>query len=397
VAKKRRRTYPTTKPHPGFPLTPRKDGRFTKRIRGQEHVFGRRGDWRTALDEYLAKARALHAGRMPAEPVAVASSVTVRQLVNRYLDERRKDMEAGQLHARTWADYRTHLLSFARFVGPAAPAGELGTSHVDGYATHLRNTMKTGPRRFNSARAHLFAFLRHCFAAPWIPRFELGVGFKRAPKGQMREARKSRLILPRHLKLLISIADPQMRAMILLGINGGFGNTDCANLPRAAVDLHAKVIRFARVKTKITRTVPLFDETADALAIVLAQRPADALVFRTRHGNMWVRTTFNANGKPVPKDSISQAFSDLLESVCDLESRDSLRNIYKGAGFYSLRHTFITYANEVRDSDARRHITGRRLTGVEDDYVESFFLPRLRVVVDHVRTRAFALDGSSSK
>lgn len=387
---KQRRQYPTAKPYPTYPLTPRGDGRFTKRIIGNLHTFGRSGDWRQALDEYLTVARQLHAGHKVSAPRAqLAHGVTLRQLIGRYLDARKADMNDGHLHPRTWADYRNILLAFGRFTGPALPATELSTEHVDRWAAHLRH-MKTGPRRFNAARAHLFAFLRHCFAAPWLVSFPLGVGFKRAPKGKIRAVRKSRLVEPRHVRILIDAADPQLRAMILLGLNGGFGNTDCATLPRAAVDFDNGVIKYGRTKTGIARTVPLWDETRDALAVVFKRRADDDLVFRTRHGNPWVRTTFNKNGKPVPKDSISQAFADLLESVCDLLARQTLRDLYKGVGFYALRHTFITYANEVRDSDARRHIMGRKLAGLDDDYVESFFLPRLKVVTDHVRTRAFA-------
>ncbi len=390
---KKRRRYPTTKPNPSFPLTPRSDGRFTKRILGTLHTFGGGGDWRNALDQYLSVARTLHAGRKAPSPSLVAVNVTVRQLVNRYLDVRKADMQAGHLNPRTWADYRTFLLAFAKFTGPALPAAELDTDHLDRWAAHLKK-IDTGPRRFNGARAHVFAFLRHCFAAPWIPAFPLGVGFKRAPKGKIRAARKHKLIDTEHLRQLLAAADVQLRAMILLGINGGFGNTDCANLPRAVVDLDGAVIRYARIKTGIARTIPLWPETVKALRVVLRARPTDDLVFRTRHGNLWVRTTFNEKGNPVPKDSIAQAFADLLDSLCDVGKRKTYREIYKGVGFYALRHTFITYANEVRDSDARRHITGRRLAGVEDDYVESFFLPRLKIVVDHVRARAF---GDSSK
>lgn len=390
---KKRRQYPTAKPTPTFPLTPRSDGRFTKRINGTLHTFGRRGDWRKALDDYLAVARSLHAGRKAQRPSQVAANITVRQLVNRYLDARKADMLAEHLNPRTWADYQTFLMAFAKFVGPGLPALELDTEHIDRWADHLRK-LKTGSRRFNGARAHLFAFLRYCFAAPWIPAFPFGVGFKRAARGTIRAAKKNKLVKPEHLRVLIEAADIQLRAMILLGVNGGFGNTDCANLPRAAVDLDKGIISYARIKTGIARTVPLWPVTVHAIRVVMLARHADELVFRTRHGNLWVRTTFNANSKPVPKDSIAQAFADLLNSVCETSSRKTYREIYKGVGFYALRHTFITYANEVRDSDARRHITGRRLAGVDDDYVESFFLPRLKVVTDHVYARAFGLDSA---
>ena len=36
---------------------------------------------------------------------------------------------------------------------------------------------------------------------------------------------------------LLNAARPQLRAMVLLGINAGFGNSDVGNLPLSALDL----------------------------------------------------------------------------------------------------------------------------------------------------------------
>jgi integrase len=385
-----RKRYSTRKPYPGYPLTPRSDGRFTKRIKGRLYTFGRRGDHGKAHDEYLTIARALHTGRKQVNVSTDANLITVRQLVNRYLDVRRADVDAGDLDIRTWADYRNILTAFVRFIGHTTPAVELSAHALDRYAAHLRDNIKAGNRRFNMARAHLFAWLRHCFNAPWIPGFPLGVGFKRARRAKIRAERKNRLVAPAHCRILIDAAGPQLRAMILLGLNGAFGNTDCAELPRAAVDLSGGVIRFPRPKNGIRRAVPLWPETVTALDRVLKRRPNDRLIFRTRHGKPWVRTDINARGKPVTKDSLAPEFAKLLASVCDVAERQTLRDIYKGVGFYALRHTHITYANEVRDSDARLHIAGRKLRGTDDDYVESFFLPRLKAVTDHVHARIFS-------
>lgn len=45
---------------------------------------------------------------------------------------------------------------------------------------------------------------------------------------------------------LLKAANPTLRAAILLGINAGFGNTDCSALPIASVDLETSVIDFER-------------------------------------------------------------------------------------------------------------------------------------------------------
>lgn len=60
---------------------------------------------------------------------------------------------------------------------------------------------------------------------------------------------------------LINAADVHLRAMIFLGLNCGFGNTDVANPPQSAVDLETGRIDFPRPKTEIPRRIPLWPET----------------------------------------------------------------------------------------------------------------------------------------
>jgi hypothetical protein len=62
-------------------------------------------------------------------------------------------------------------------------------------------------------------------------------------------------------------AATQMRAMILLGINAGFGNTDVAKLPMSAVDLKSGWVDFPRPKNGIQRRAKLWPETIAALTL----------------------------------------------------------------------------------------------------------------------------------
>jgi hypothetical protein len=56
-------------------------------------------------------------------------------------------------------------------------------------------------------------------------------------------------------------ADATLKAMILLGINGGLGNTDISELVHAAVNLDTGWIDYPRPKTGVARRFPLWDET----------------------------------------------------------------------------------------------------------------------------------------
>src|SRR5439155_20138861 len=65
-----------------------------------------------------------------------------------------------------------------------------------------------------------------------------GQAFKRPSRKVVRidRAKKGPKLFPADdVKRLIASAGTSMRAMILLGINAGFGNADCGHLPKSAV------------------------------------------------------------------------------------------------------------------------------------------------------------------
>src|SRR5262249_49245353 len=153
---------------------------------------------------------------------------------------------------------------------------------------------------------------------------------------------------PDEVRRTIDAAGPAMRAMILLGVNCGFGNSDCGRLSRSAVDLETGWIDYPRPKTGIARRCPLWPETVTALREALTKRPtpksnADAgLFFVTKYGLSWHKDT--------PDGPISKETAKLLKKL-DINGR-------KGLGFYTLRHTFRTIADESKDQPAVDFIMG---------------------------------------
>ena len=91
----------------------------------------------------------------------------------------------------------------------------------------------------------------------------------------------------------MAAAGIHMKAMILLGINCGFGPADCGTLPAKGVDLATGWINYPRPKTGVPRRIPLWPETVAAIKASVAKRPkpldeADAgLVFVTKYGQRW--------------------------------------------------------------------------------------------------------------
>ncbi len=139
-----------------------------------------------------------------------------------------------------------------------------------------------------------------------------------------------------------------LTAMILLGVNCGFGNADVGTLPLSALDLAGGWINFSRPKTAIERRCPLWPETVAALREWLAVRPLaklsehQQLVFLTAKGGSWAKeTSDNPVSKPgqevlvravletddpvvhgLPADK--QAVGDLLDGLALIEPQEGL-------------------------------------------------------------------------
>jgi integrase len=141
---------------------------------------------------------------------------------------------------------------------------------------------------------------KHAFDAELIAvPVRFGPGFGKPSRRAVRLARADRgpkLLAAADLWKLILAADVQLRAMTLLGLNCGFGQTDCSELTRAALS-RSGWLNFRRPKTGVPRRCPLWPETVEALKAAEALRPSpiepadDARMFLTKFGRPWVRTT----------------------------------------------------------------------------------------------------------
>src|SRR5947209_2901132 len=93
-----------TKPYPEFPLFAHAAGVWAKKIRGKLHYFGPWADPDGALNKYLEQKDDLHAGRKPrADPEAL----TIKEMVNQFLNAKSALADEGRLARLTWNDYKT--------------------------------------------------------------------------------------------------------------------------------------------------------------------------------------------------------------------------------------------------------------------------------------------------
>ena len=357
-----------------------------------------------ALQHYMRTAADLHAGREPRQNVA-ADGPTVKEVCNHYLTFQSQKLETGEITLRTFEDCRRVADSFAQFVGPGRLLSDLSPEDFQRYRQKLaRRGLPVNGRGLGVyALTRTISIVRGMFKYAYdmdlvSGPFKFGRAFERPSVKLRRKSRSSweqtngkRLFEASAIRAMLKAADFPLRAMILLGINGGFGNADCARLPIKAIHFDGAVIEFNRPKTGIERVVPLWPETLDALRKSIAKRPqpvdeeAGDLAFVTTFGRPWVRDRIhrsadNGIAKVVPVDKVRQEFDKILKKL-------GLKK--KGIGFFTLRHTFRTWADEVRDQHAIHRIMGHTIPGMSGIYVEEISLDRLRAVVNHVRSKLF--------
>ena len=376
---KRKPAAKPAKPTPGFPLFPHANGQWAKKVRGRLHYFGPWADPAAALALYERNAADLRAGRTVRDD---PDEVTVADAVNRFLAAKEAAHDAGELAFKSWRDYRGHRGAGGRRVRPAA-AG-VGTSPPTTFAGAAEATRRHAgpgrPRDRDSAGPHAVQVrprrrsdrpagaVRRRVQAAEAPHRAAGPGGRRGP----------RMFSPAEVRALLGGAAEPLRTMILLGVNGGFGPADCAQLPKSAVEFDAEggpLIDFPRPKTEIGRRVPLWPETAAGLRACSAGRPrpkdpADGrLAFLTGRGNPWVRGN---------TDSVNLQFRKL---------RDRVGVGRAGLGFYALRHTFRTLADPSRDLVAVDAVMGHADHTMGGHYRETIDDARLRAVTDLVRSQ----------
>jgi integrase len=372
------RSVKPAKPYPEFPLFAHPSGQWAKKIRGRTVYFGKWDDPDAALTNYLRQKDDLHAGRIPRPDTALA---TVKDACNAFLNAKQDALDAGELSPRTWTEYRAVCGLLVERFGKGRLLSDLGAQDFTALRKHM--AAKWGALRLANVIQYVRSVFKYAYDSELIDRpIRFGPMFKRPSRKVVRLHRAEqgkKLFAASEIRRLIDAAGVQLRAMILLGINCGMGNSDCGNLPLSAVDLDNAVLDYPRPKTGIARRCPLWPETVTALREALAKRREpkshdDAkLVFVTKYGLSWEKCS--------GENPVSQETAKLLRKL-HINGR-------KGLGFYTLRHTFRTIADEAKDQPATDHIMGHETSHMSSYYRESIADERLRAVTDHVRKWLF--------
>jgi integrase len=366
-----------SKPYAGFPLFPHATGRWCKKIRGKSHYFGRWDDPDAALQKYLDEKDDLHAGRTPRR---TGDGLTIADLCNQFLNTKRRSLDAGEIADRSFRAYYDTCAGVVEAFGKNRLVDDLSANDFELFRARLAESF--GPVALGNEIGRVRMIFKYGYDQSLIDKpIRYGQSFQKPSRKVLRIARSKngpRMFEADELRTIIDAARLPFKAMTLLAINCGFGQSDLASLPQSAVDLEDGWVDYPRQKTGVERRCPLWPETVAVLREAIEQRPkpkneSDAgLCFLTGFGNRWVRSGNQTEpGKRTSIDVVSKMFGEMLTKL----------DINGHRNFYALRHTFETIGGESKDQISVNAIMGHVDSSMAGVYRERISDERLRAVV----------------
>lgn len=348
-----------------FPLTLHPTGQYCKKIKGKIYYFG--SNKKEALHKYLDQATYLH-GCQEAEQKLTDDNMTIKQLCDMYLKYQFSKVQANDLTAGHHNEQIGSLNRLTAFLECGQKIKNISTIDLQNYKRTLQKT-HISVYRLNlhiSIMKALFHWARENDILENIPNIDA------ISRGKIIRCVKFTFD-QEQINQLLSVADVKMQAMILFGLNCGFGCTDCAELKWSDLDRVNTRVKLPRRKTGISRDLPLWPETIKALEKI---PKTGKLVFYTSKGNPYIRTIFksdgNGNGKYTTLNTITTQFSRLIK-------RSGL-DVPKGTGFYTLRRTAATMAARSGDPFAVQRLLGHADLQMATRYVQDVSKQTDRVI-----------------
>lgn len=301
------------------------------------------------------------------------SFTTVKDACNYWIGIKKTARDAGELAESSYREYHASCQILMEILGAGTAAEACGPAEFQAVRDSLakRYGLNGQAKRIGHVRS---IFETAADDQVITKRANFGRSFKRPAARAMRKLRAAKgnqSFQPAEIQAILSHAGVNMRAMILLGLQAGLGNEDCASLPRDAI--RDGWVDWARGKTGVQRRFKLWDETRMAIneAIEHADGKGEAcLCFIGARGKPYV--TERKNGYRVHGEFV--------------RARDAAK-VNPDRTFYDLRRTFETVGGETADQVAVSAIMGhippesdmaaRYRQGVSDE--------RLEAVTTHVR------------
>ncbi|MHC4396587.1 MAG: tyrosine-type recombinase/integrase [Planctomycetota bacterium] len=338
-----------------FPLTLHPTGQYCKKINGKLYYFG--SDKKRALEKYLNQATWLHGSQENVQKPN-NENMTLKQLCDKYLQYQYSKLQANDLTANHYNEQVVSLKKLMAFLGPNIEINKISALDLQNYKRKIQKS-HVSVSRLNlhiSIMKALFHWARKNDILEHIPNIDAISRDKIVHNEKFTFDHEQ-------ISKLLSAADVKMKAMIWLGLNCGFGCTDCSELKWADLDFVNARVRLPRKKTGILRDLPLWPETVEAIEKV---PKTGNLVFYTSRGNSFVHTIVkldsSGNRRYSTQNTITTKFSRLIKK--------SGLNVPKGTGFYTLRRTAATIAARSGDPFAVQKLLGHADLQMATRYVQ---------------------------
>ena len=327
-----------------FPLTLHPTGEYCKKIKGKIRYFGT--NKKQALERYLGQATYLHGGQRLMQTTS-NGRMTLKELCDIYLKYQHSRVLADELTPKHYNDQIGSVKRLMSFLGQGRKIESILTLDLQNYKRRPQCVYHSVHRQnlHISVMKAMFHWARRNGILESIPNIDA------ISKGKVIVDQEKYTFDSQQINKLLSAADVKMKAMIWLGLNCGFGCTDCGKLKWKDLDFKNSIVKLARNKTGVRRNLPLWPETIQALK---ALSRSGQLVFYTVEGHPWVRTVIKTKSKGdreyTSVNRVTPSFSRLMKKV----------GIHapKGTGFYSLRRTAATMAARSGDPFAVQRLLG---------------------------------------
>lgn len=169
--------------------------------------------------------------------------MTLKELCDLYLQYQYLKVQANALTARHHNEQIASLKKLMSFLGQARKIGEISTLDLQSYRRKLQKAYSTA-HRMNlhiSIMKAMFHWAMKNDVLNSIPNIDA------VSRGKIVHKQRQ-TFSPEDIRQLLGAADIQMRAMIWLGLNCGFGCTDCAELKWNNLDFVNGRVELARKK-----------------------------------------------------------------------------------------------------------------------------------------------------
>ena len=200
-------------------------GQWAKKIDGKIRYFGVWADLPAAMDDYHAFLN----GWENQDPAAY----TIQKMCNDFLHAKKESIKG-----RTWDEYQDVCKIMVSVWGPNKPAASLKPDHFkplrDKLATK-KNGEPAAPKTLQNLIGRCRAVLNFAYKNAKVDlEIRGGQHFAKPSVSEIRKYKASQDHLgeldlqANQINDVLELATPQIRAMILLGVNVGMGNEDCA-------------------------------------------------------------------------------------------------------------------------------------------------------------------------